>query len=222
MNQFIDPDNITIVDGGLSGYATEEELRSFFQGFGEITYVKIHLSEMDATDLSICMTAKASSWPSSMDWTPYLETFETLNFNAIKRESSSVSAATSSPKNNARSLDVRGAPGPSVVSGSSSHETLAPGPALGEGEGKGYLEISDGLAVKVFGVSHGHCIERHSHRADTPNQAEDNPPSVWFPTEQGNKKEKKPRADGINYHGGYPFEGTLTADGKSLASPAKR
>ncbi|KAK8088611.1 hypothetical protein PG997_003572 [Apiospora hydei] len=37
-------------------------------------------------------------------------------------------------------------------------------PALGEGEGKGYLEISDGLAVKVFGVSHGHCIERHSHR----------------------------------------------------------
>ncbi|KAK6843051.1 hypothetical protein PG990_005021 [Apiospora arundinis] len=37
-------------------------------------------------------------------------------------------------------------------------------PALGEGEGRGYLEISDGLAVKVFGVSHGHCIERHSHR----------------------------------------------------------
>jgi cAMP phosphodiesterase len=40
-------------------------------------------------------------------------------------------------------------------------------PALGEGEGKGYLEISDGLAVKVFGVSHGHCIERHSHRGST-------------------------------------------------------
>ncbi|KAK3368249.1 low-affinity cAMP phosphodiesterase [Podospora didyma] len=37
-------------------------------------------------------------------------------------------------------------------------------PALGEGEGKGYLEISDGLAVKIWGVSHGHCIERHSHR----------------------------------------------------------
>ncbi|KAK3357760.1 low-affinity cAMP phosphodiesterase [Lasiosphaeria hispida] len=37
-------------------------------------------------------------------------------------------------------------------------------PALGEGEGRGYLEISDGLAVKTWGVSHGHCIERHSHR----------------------------------------------------------
>ncbi|KAK3322609.1 low-affinity cAMP phosphodiesterase [Apodospora peruviana] len=37
-------------------------------------------------------------------------------------------------------------------------------PALGEGEGRGYLEICDGLAVKIWGVSHGHCIERHSHR----------------------------------------------------------
>ncbi len=37
-------------------------------------------------------------------------------------------------------------------------------PALGDGEGRGYLEISDGLAVKIWGVSHGHCIERHSHR----------------------------------------------------------
>jgi len=36
--------------------------------------------------------------------------------------------------------------------------------ALGEGESKGYLEVNDGLAVKVWGVSHGHCIERHSHR----------------------------------------------------------
>ncbi|PVH98485.1 hypothetical protein DM02DRAFT_472256, partial [Periconia macrospinosa] len=27
--------------GGLSGYVTEDELHSFFQGFGEITYVKI-------------------------------------------------------------------------------------------------------------------------------------------------------------------------------------
>ena len=37
-------------------------------------------------------------------------------------------------------------------------------PALGEGEGRGYLEICDGLSVKIWGVSHGHCIERHSHR----------------------------------------------------------
>ena len=37
-------------------------------------------------------------------------------------------------------------------------------PALGDGEGRGYVEISDNLAVKIWGVSHGHCIERHSHR----------------------------------------------------------
>lgn len=37
-------------------------------------------------------------------------------------------------------------------------------PALGEGEGKGYLEISDDLTVKIFSVSHGHCMERHTHR----------------------------------------------------------
>ncbi|TLS31014.1 hypothetical protein PpBr36_03728 [Pyricularia pennisetigena] len=37
-------------------------------------------------------------------------------------------------------------------------------PAIGEGDGRGYLEISDGLAVKVWCVSHGHCMEKHSHR----------------------------------------------------------
>ncbi|KAK3340609.1 cAMP phosphodiesterases class-II-domain-containing protein [Neurospora tetraspora] len=36
--------------------------------------------------------------------------------------------------------------------------------ALGEGESKGYLEITDDLAVKVWAVSHGHCYERHTHR----------------------------------------------------------
>ncbi|ERS97268.1 hypothetical protein HMPREF1624_06599 [Sporothrix schenckii ATCC 58251] len=42
-------------------------------------------------------------------------------------------------------------------------------PALGDGEGRGYVEISDGLAVKIWGVSHGHCIERHSHRGSGSN-----------------------------------------------------
>ncbi|KAG9257119.1 cAMP phosphodiesterases class-II-domain-containing protein [Emericellopsis atlantica] len=37
-------------------------------------------------------------------------------------------------------------------------------PALGDGEGRGYSEICDGLLVKIWGVSHGHCIEKHSHR----------------------------------------------------------
>ncbi|OIW26856.1 hypothetical protein CONLIGDRAFT_683805 [Coniochaeta ligniaria NRRL 30616] len=38
---FTDPNNTTVFVGGLSGYVTEDELRPFFQGFGEITYVKI-------------------------------------------------------------------------------------------------------------------------------------------------------------------------------------
>lgn len=37
-------------------------------------------------------------------------------------------------------------------------------PALGNGQGKGYLEVCDGLLVKTWSVSHGHCIEKHSHR----------------------------------------------------------
>lgn len=37
-------------------------------------------------------------------------------------------------------------------------------PALGDGDNKGYIEVSDGLSVKTWGVSHGHCIERHTHR----------------------------------------------------------
>ncbi|KAF3063596.1 3',5'-cyclic-nucleotide phosphodiesterase [Daldinia childiae] len=37
-------------------------------------------------------------------------------------------------------------------------------PALGEGADRGYLEVSDGLTVKVFSVSHGHCMEKHDHR----------------------------------------------------------
>ncbi|KAL2886445.1 3' 5'-cyclic-nucleotide phosphodiesterase [Ceratocystis lukuohia] len=43
-------------------------------------------------------------------------------------------------------------------------------PALGEGDGKGYVEVNDGLAVKMWSVSHGHCMERHSHRGSTSSQ----------------------------------------------------
>jgi cAMP phosphodiesterase len=37
-------------------------------------------------------------------------------------------------------------------------------PAMGHGVNKGYVEMTDGLAVKVWSVSHGHCMEKHSHR----------------------------------------------------------
>lgn len=40
-------------------------------------------------------------------------------------------------------------------------------PALGAGEGKGYMEICEGLSVKSWSVSHGHCIEKHSHRGSS-------------------------------------------------------
>ena len=41
VNQFGDPNNTNVFVPGLSYYTTEDGLRSFFQGFGEITYVKI-------------------------------------------------------------------------------------------------------------------------------------------------------------------------------------
>lgn len=37
-------------------------------------------------------------------------------------------------------------------------------PALVDGPGKGYSEVCNGLLVKIWGVSHGHCMEKHSHR----------------------------------------------------------
>lgn len=40
-------------------------------------------------------------------------------------------------------------------------------PALGDGEGRGYVEICEGLSVKTWSISHGHCIENHSHRGST-------------------------------------------------------
>jgi cAMP phosphodiesterase len=43
--------------------------------------------------------------------------------------------------------------------------------ALGAGEGRGYIEVCDGLAVKAWSVSHGQCMKRHrkeshSHSGD--------------------------------------------------------
>ena len=39
--------------------------------------------------------------------------------------------------------------------------------ALGTGDGKGYIEVCDGLGVKCWSVSHGHCMKRHSHRGSS-------------------------------------------------------
>ncbi|RFN52894.1 3',5'-cyclic-nucleotide phosphodiesterase [Fusarium flagelliforme] len=40
-------------------------------------------------------------------------------------------------------------------------------PSLGDGETRGYIEVADGLLVKTWSVSHGHCLERHDHRGST-------------------------------------------------------
>lgn len=41
LNQFTDPNNTTVFIGGLSSVVSEDELRLYFQPFGDITYVKI-------------------------------------------------------------------------------------------------------------------------------------------------------------------------------------
>lgn len=46
--------------------------------------------------------------------------------------------------------------------------------ALGEGHGRGYIEVCDGLGVKGFKVSHGHCMRGpgHVHRGSNANLPE--------------------------------------------------
>lgn len=45
LNQFTDPNNTTVFIGGLSSIVTEEDLRLYFQPFGDITYVKIPMGK---------------------------------------------------------------------------------------------------------------------------------------------------------------------------------
>jgi cAMP phosphodiesterase len=46
--------------------------------------------------------------------------------------------------------------------------------ALGQGSGRGYIEVCDGLGVKGFKVSHGHCMNGpgHVHRGSAANMQE--------------------------------------------------
>lgn len=39
--------------------------------------------------------------------------------------------------------------------------------ALGAGDSMGYVEVTEGLGVKTWSVSHGHCMEHHSHRGSS-------------------------------------------------------
>ncbi|MCJ1390332.1 3',5'-cyclic-nucleotide phosphodiesterase pde1 [Xylographa bjoerkii] len=39
--------------------------------------------------------------------------------------------------------------------------------ALGSGDGRGYIELCDGLSVKSWSVSHGNCLKPHPHRGSS-------------------------------------------------------
>lgn len=39
--------------------------------------------------------------------------------------------------------------------------------AVGDGEGRGYIEVCNGLAVKCWSISHGQCMRRESHRGSS-------------------------------------------------------
>lgn len=62
-------------------------------------------------------------------------------------------------------------------------------PALGDGEGRGYSEVCDGLLVKSWSVSHGHCLERHSHRGSIACPRG----SVSGPASRGNSNDPSPQ-----------------------------
>lgn len=55
---------------------------------------------------------------------------------------------------------------------------------LGTGEGKGYVEICEGLSVKVWSVSHGHCMENHWHRGSSVGLHGPPAPAAAFAQEQ--------------------------------------
>ncbi|KAL3425955.1 cAMP phosphodiesterase class-II [Phlyctema vagabunda] len=86
---------------------------------------------------------------------------------------------------------------------------------------EGYLELCEGLAVKTWGVSHGHCIEGHSHRAMNtnlhavsgnldgvaPSQTEPSPMRRSISRESPNSyQHRNRRGSGVNYTSGNVYQ----------------
>ena len=73
--------------------------------------------------------------------------------------------------------------------------------ALGEGEGRGYIEVCEGLSVKCWSVSHGHCMRKHSHRPSTtqevtfPHPSERRASRVSMPTSPDYRRNSFPHID---------------------------
>ncbi|KFH49057.1 3',5'-cyclic-nucleotide phosphodiesterase-like protein [Hapsidospora chrysogenum ATCC 11550] len=93
-------------------------------------------------------------------------------------------------------------------------------PALGDGEGKGYSEICDGLLVKIWGVSHGHCIERHSHRGSASSASGLFSSQDAVAAAAGNQASQTPRRDPFHAHQTLPATTTPTPRRQSLLSQA--
>lgn len=85
-------------------------------------------------------------------------------------------------------------------------------PALGDGEGKGYSEICDGLLVKTWSVSHGHCIEKHSHRGSASSV------STRFGSHDGSSMQT-PRRE-LHSHPGPPPRTSSLLSQVTLGSPS--
>ena len=68
--------------------------------------------------------------------------------------------------------------------------------ALGTGEGRGYIEVVEGLAVKCWSVSHGHCTKPHSHRRSSLGKLPDSTSrrasrATTCPAEYGTRRESE-------------------------------
>lgn len=73
--------------------------------------------------------------------------------------------------------------------------------ALGEGGGRGYIEICDGLGVRGFKVSHGHCMRGPGH------------------IHRGSNANMPPETPGIQHSSTHPLHGTTAEvrEGRSLS-----
>lgn len=71
--------------------------------------------------------------------------------------------------------------------------------ALGEGSGRGYIEVCDGLGVRGFKVSHGHCMRGpgHVHRGSNANLSEPSHVGIQRASTHGvSAQQHDPMADG--------------------------
>ena len=95
---------------------------------------------------------------------------------------------------------------------------------VGEGEGRGYIEVSDGLSVKPFKVSHGVCTKgppSHHHRGSVPNIHEQSQPP-YHGSHVGEPAPSLPRNVSMSGTGQYSTPGTPRTSFFSNSLPSPR